>query len=45
MIYQIIIDWILTVGNLQRDRRGLEPLTPTQAKKIFKAFHAMVMER
>jgi len=42
MIYQIIIDWILGEGNKQRTANYLEPLTPTQAKQIYKEFHNKV---
>jgi len=45
MLYQHIIEWILTVGNTLRIKKGLEPLTPTQAKDIYKKFHAMVTEK
>ena len=45
MLYQTIINWILSVGNALRIKKGLEPLTPTQAKDIYKKFHAMVTEK
>ena len=44
MLYQIIITWILESGNAQRKKRGLPPLTPTEAKEIYKKFHEMVIK-
>ena len=42
MIYQSVIAWMLLSGNEQRKRNGLEPITPTQAKDIWKDLHTQV---
>jgi len=42
MVYQTFIQWILECGNRQREKNGLPPLTPTEAKQIWADVYAKV---
>jgi hypothetical protein len=41
-MYQQFVTWILEIANSQRELNGLPPLTPTEAKLLWKQFHTQV---